>query len=476
MILYGKEGTYDLRDLGFDKSLVNGSVSGQSDGDIPPDMQSVFAQGLSSALLGSGALGKDLSLGHQTIAAQPTDNLQEIIETLADLGGGTLKLGAYTYILDYDIEVKSGVNIVGEGRDITIIDFDGADFSMKATGTSAVSIINVRLSGFTVQNSSSTAGINFAHVDYWSFRDLRVTDCSAIGIRVNSSEYFSITDTRSDNNGTDGFDLNCPHALDETQFLVLTNCVADNNGGIGFELSLAGGGSPTSLFGCTAEDNADDGFAVSSATGRYVRFFGCNSESNGGQGFDIDADNTGLFGCYSILNTGDDINIALYGCMVVGCVTEEALVLPDSSVYAQGNFNQDITEVRNYLQAKNTSGGQLDAGHVVVLKAVASGREVTTTTTAGDDKVLGMVLGANATTSIVNNGDGQILTQGFTALLKVDGTTDIAIGDFLTCFTTAGIAAKGAAGDMCFAMALEAYTTNDSNGVIDAILFSPRLI
>ena len=57
-----------------------------------------------------------------------------------------------------------------------------------------------------------------------------------------------------------------------------------------------------------------------------------------------------------------------------------------------------------------------------------------------------------------------------------DGTTDIAIGDPLGAFTTAKIAMKAAAGDMAFAVALEAYTTDDSSGVIDALLIVPRKI
>ena len=120
---------------------------------------------------------------------------------------------------------------------------------------------------------------------------------------------------------------------------------------------------------------------------------------------------------------------------------------------------------------KNTSGGSLNLGHVVILKAVAAGNEVTTTTTQGHDSVFGMVL-----ETIADAAFGKILTGGKTTGLKVDGTTDIAIGDFLGTFTTAGIAMKAAAGDMAFAIALEAYATNDSLGVIDALLVTPRKI
>ncbi len=120
---------------------------------------------------------------------------------------------------------------------------------------------------------------------------------------------------------------------------------------------------------------------------------------------------------------------------------------------------------------KNTSGGDLVAGNIVTLKAVAGGNEITTTTTQGDDLVFGMLA-----EDIANNGYGMVQTLGKTTLLKVDGTTDIAIGDFIGTFTTAGIGMKCSAGDMAIAIALEAYTTDDSAGVIDALLITPRKI
>lgn len=126
---------------------------------------------------------------------------------------------------------------------------------------------------------------------------------------------------------------------------------------------------------------------------------------------------------------------------------------------------------RVHIRAKNTSGGTLAAGSVVVFKSVANGDEVTTTTTAGDKKVVGVVA-----ESIANNAYGYILVEGKTVLLKVDGTTDIAIGDYLSCFTTVKIAKKASTGEMAFAIALEAYATDDSNGVLDAVLIKPRLI
>lgn len=127
------------------------------------------------------------------------------------------------------------------------------------------------------------------------------------------------------------------------------------------------------------------------------------------------------------------------------------------------------SEESHLIWCKNTSGGDLTAGSVVVMKAVAAGNEITTTITAGDSKVWGE-LGED----IANNAWGYVRVQGKTQKLKVNGTTDIAIGDLLTTYTNAGISAKASAGQVSFAMALEAYTGDDDNGVIDALLITPR--
>jgi len=131
----------------------------------------------------------------------------------------------------------------------------------------------------------------------------------------------------------------------------------------------------------------------------------------------------------------------------------------------EGNVGLSTTHETKCVWMKNTSGGALAAGDVVILKSVAAGDEVTTTTTAGDDKVFGMSTGALADATY-----GFFQIRGKTTLLKVNGTTDITVGDFLSTFTTAKIARKASSGDQAIAIALEAYTADDSSGVIDALL------
>ena len=132
------------------------------------------------------------------------------------------------------------------------------------------------------------------------------------------------------------------------------------------------------------------------------------------------------------------------------------------------NMGVSVLNEKRFVRMKNTSGATLSAGHLVTFKAVAAGDEVTTTTSAGDQAVFGV-----ADESITDTSYGYIQILGKTTRLTVNGTTDIAIGNWLTSYTTAGIAAKATDGDMVFAKALEAYTTDDSSGQIDALIVSP---
>uniref|UniRef100_A0A6M3J237 Uncharacterized protein n=1 Tax=viral metagenome TaxID=1070528 RepID=A0A6M3J237_9ZZZZ len=126
-------------------------------------------------------------------------------------------------------------------------------------------------------------------------------------------------------------------------------------------------------------------------------------------------------------------------------------------------------KAREEVVVYNSSGGDLVAGDVVVLdttNSTATLTAVTTTTTQDDLTVFGMLLEAISSANY-----GRCLVKGLTNLLKVDGTTDIAVGNHISTFTTAGIAAKATANKGgAFAIALEAYATNDSSGVIDAYL------
>ncbi len=119
-----------------------------------------------------------------------------------------------------------------------------------------------------------------------------------------------------------------------------------------------------------------------------------------------------------------------------------------------------------FIEMINDSGSAVARGDTAMLDAT-KGRNYFDTSSGGDDnQVIGM-----AAEAIADGARGKIQIYGPTKYLKVNGTADIAVGDFISSYTAAGIAQKGTIGSgNCFAIACEAYTTDDSSGVIDAFL------
>lgn len=225
-------------------------------------------------------------------------------------------------------------------------------------------------------------------------------------------------------------------------------------------------------------------------TGSNISFSNCRVEGNlvfNDGGADAD-DNNKIEGChvtgvltlsggnYHIVSGSHVVGVLTVASGVIGaCIKGNRLdaVPADSGVgtIMTDNSGQPSIYDKRAFYMKNTDGDAIAAGDIVILKAVAAGNEVMHTTTGGDDLVFGV-----STQSIANNASGYIRTSGKVTNLKVDGTTDIAIGDFISTFTTAGIGKKAAAGETAIAIALEAYTTDDSSGVIDALIISPRKV
>ncbi|MCK5283928.1 MAG: hypothetical protein KAK00_11110 [Nanoarchaeota archaeon] len=119
------------------------------------------------------------------------------------------------------------------------------------------------------------------------------------------------------------------------------------------------------------------------------------------------------------------------------------------------------------IEMTNGSGSAVARGDLVLIKTSAGNAKHFTTDTGGDsDQVIGM-----AYERIADGAKGLIQEYGPTNALKVDGTIDVSVGDFISTFTSAGIGQKGTIGSgNCMAIACEAYATNDSLGVIDAFL------
>lgn len=441
----------------------------------------------------------------------PTNgSIQNAINILNNAGGGTVQLQSGTYTLTSDLILSDGIKLVGVGKDSTIIEFSSLAYNIKAVGTSGDILQNWSIQNLTIQNSnlSTGAGIQLDYTDNWLLDNVKVTSCNYWGVDIARSQngtinncefssnslaglmihstssnsrqcgYINISNCRANSNGEDGFFLNAGNTSPVTNF-VFTNCHAESNTLGGFYLVRTGSSTCNGqMIGCTAVSNGDAGFE---SLGCRISAICCYSYDNTSYGFNmIDG---ALIGCKALLNdtAGGDINIrsgtgvtetTVIGCEVSpGNTTKASAVFPvkDKLAFVAANRGTSVTNQQTLSRMYNNSGGTIDRGDVVRYGADASGEYVTTTTTVGDDYVFGM---SDETTT--NGSYGIIRTTGVTDYLKVNGTTDIAIGDFLCTYSTAKIAQKAAAGDMAFAIALEAYTSNDSNGVITALLITPR--
>lgn len=422
---------------------------------------------------------------------------------------GTVLVRSGTYNEVANIDIPADVLLVGDGIDRTIIDFGNASFSINIVGTSSTIKENSGIKNLTVQNSGATAAITIDYADWHVLENVRSTSNTGGGISCIRSQNWRHFNCRADNNTTYGWSLahNSSSGRQMHSF-TMSGCLADSNTTDGFYINTNGAATGSNsitryaLINCVANSNGDDGFDVDGSNSADASYVGCFANGNTDNGFAIDSADNAFIGCHSNNNTGigyanTDSNNRFIGCTAdentsanytmstggqatyIGCrfgVTTSATDPPqDKAIWTDdeatviGSVQENTMTHRKVWRMFNTSGGALAAGDVVVWKAAADGDEVTTTTTQGDDYVFGMAMEA-----ISNNEFGSILVEGRTASLKVDGTTDIAVGDFLGTFTTAKIAMKAATGDMAFAVALEAYATNDSSGVIDAILITPR--
>jgi len=422
-------------------------------------------------------------------------SIQNAIDILDNAGGGTVQLQSGTYTLTSDLTLADGISLVGTGVDSTIIEFSGGAYGIICVGTSGNILTNWSIKNLTVQNSNNTAGVEVDYADYWTIDNVKVTSCDQYGVQISRSRHFSVESSYFSSNTQSGMLITATASNDRvSKYGLITNCVSESNSLNGFK--VANGGISRVYYikfvGCSAISNTDDGFDLTGTSiAAETTLVGCSATSNGSDGFLIASPSNNLIGCFGSSNTGYGLNITHASNQIIGCSftgnnsnneqvnmgakstfvgnSSEQMLEADSGSRMWSNESARLANEAVVMKMLNSSGGTVNLGDVLVYANSTSGNGFTTTTTVGDDAACGMALG-----TITNGNYGDVLMIGSTASLKVDGTTDIAVGDFLCTFSTAKIAQKAGAGDMAFARACEAYTANDSSGVINALLITPR--
>lgn len=551
------------RELGYDITDVLGVPDLFGADNLLPESQNQVG----NSLLFGGITRTSTAFG-KVATVKAGENITPALEALKAAGGGTLVLLRGTHLIREEINGFSNLRIIGEGRDLTILDFQDSIDGLKFVGTSGDPITNVEISDLTVKRGDYSTprytNIYFYNVENFLLRNVKSEDPESAGgcMEIWASREGELNncyfETASGGNG-DAVYITGRSADGYCQNISFINCHATMGGsGVGFYIS--GSGNVYAILniqfiGCTVIGNGTQGygFYVSGSTSpvvemhvmflncqasqldigfyaagdpAYLTYIGCHAYDNDINGFYQDGQRVSMIGCMANGN-GDrglvtwDPYVAVIGCQshnndslsnaiqitgnysaAVGNISDGDMSFYVEHSAAVGNVNIPQTPATDVPETKilsvdlvgefttvdvntgdamktrkrtlimyNASGSALAAGDVVVYSNSSTAYRCTTTTTQGNDLVAAMALEA-----IPAGEQGRFLVEGYTALLKVDGTTDIAAGDFIGTSGTAGIGMKAASGDMAFAIAFEGYTTDDTNGVINAILIPPRKI
>ncbi|MBK9272866.1 MAG: right-handed parallel beta-helix repeat-containing protein [Saprospiraceae bacterium] len=420
--------------------------------------------------------------------------IQAAIDALGDIGG-KIQLLEGTYTLAADITLDDKIEIAGFGAGNTILDFANGAFGIVWGAISDACMRDLK-----IYRSADTSGC-IAMTSSTRPRLIGVEIEAGTTVTVNGITASSLVDFWFDRCYIHGFTSATAYGINfgATTPGTVINCRFESN----YRGIYLNNTSQSNIIGCRfSVQNAVDAYGMRIKDYGMVKH--CHFTHGSRVALQLDGEQNQIIGNYftgtgygiQTIGAHDNVgiihdNIFIGSDILLGVATKglsiknngfgsnSTINLNNSeTIDVEGNYSLNVSapattieNTRKILTAKNTSGGALAVGDVVTLKAVAAGNEVTTTTAQGDDLVFGM-----ATEAADNDAYLRVLVQGKTVNLKVDGTTDIAVGDFLGTFTTAGVAMKAASGDMAFAIALEAYTSDDSAGVIDALLVTPRKI
>ena len=402
-----------------------------------------------------------------------------------------------TYIETVTWDLASDTTIMGESYGGVIFDFNATAnaYINISSGSAGVFRERIKLENLWFKNWGTNPNNDFiygARERRIIMKDLLFTITSGnVAIIINlgghSTDYNSGSYLENLNfiySGSGGYNVRCVRLLDGFRYSTLNGLTYIGSATITNKICtvLLGGGQYSSITNVHSYGSID--MAVDIRGAYYSSFSNISVElakNTGGTGKGLVLGENINSVVNNVVLTNCDEGFRIYANLCTGMVVHGITFAGNTTdvIYGGGEYQSTIQNLigassiyeRKVKWMKNTSGITIAQGAVVVVKSAAGGDEITTTTTGGDNKVVGVT-----ETSIANNAYGYILISGKTKYLKVNGTTAIAIGDFLTTFTTAEIAQKAVTGNTAFAIALEAYNVADSNGVIDTLIISPRLI
>ncbi len=145
--------------------------------------------------------------------------------------GGTIFLKAGYYQLADNINLSKQINIIGEGRNKTII---------KTADTYGFTVLhdNCTFKGFTIDGAAQTAGdfplINIANCDYITVEDIEAKNGITTGVQPFQSNYSTFKNIYAHGNGEHGMHP-CSNVTEKNKYNTYRNIYAWNNDDSGFD-------------------------------------------------------------------------------------------------------------------------------------------------------------------------------------------------------------------------------------------------
>lgn len=402
------------------------------------------------------------------------------IQDALDAGKTKIYVRAGTYEISSAINsTSSNIKIIGESKMNTTIRLsNGSDCNMIDFGTAPTTPTSVEIRNFTFNGNSSNQTSTSHGINLINCSDFLIQDCYLNDIRDAS---IITSGTSSLNRIYNNYITNCTQGIycldSQGRHLIYGNIITSCDYGILLDDSPFNNISASNYFSENGYAVFIEGTSQKNIINSNLIFSSTNQQIWAGtdSGYDdvaVITSNIIYNGSSSGIGSTSNNNRLVISNNWFNENTNGAL---DASVkvssYIINNTNCENIENSEIHYMYNDSGGNLVKGDIIVLKTDANGNKFTTTTTQGDKMIYG-VLEEN-----INNGEwGRIKSRGYTESLKVNGTNDIAIGDYITTYTSAGIGCKATDDNMAIAIALEAYSTDDSNGIINALMITPRQV
>lgn len=408
---------------------------------------------------------QNVKIGQRIITADSTKDLNAILADLEREGGGIIQLKAGTYNIGSTVNIPSFVEIRGENKYTTILNFGGTSANVTIAGANAYTTGTVSITSGTTVTGSGTSWLTNAVAGQQIFLDnrwylianvasntsitlaesyggaplsgatyriatvkrdielseLTITGSTSTGLAISDLRNIIIEDVLCYGNGAGGASFTNVSEIRTSRLFGTGNTtygVKFNKCSIGDVADTLADGNTTN--GMTIDDvkyilfpggsisgNTADGINIT--TGQNLLFFGLTIATNGGQGVEmVSGNNIIVFeGCAISANTSDGLKLT---------ATSDGCILNGNSYSYNGGYGLNISASTcddNIVTASyfstNTSGAISDSGTGTIKEANSPA-----SLNAGTNKVAGSILYSSANTERTSSATSYTSIKSFT--------------------------------------------------------------